>query len=123
MGDAQRGIDAQAFYAAALGRTRKLLCSSVAAQFSDNDGALPPMRYLLHVADISPTNRTIWIATGKFIKSVALSVADDVPYFPMGLSGVVAIEINVLKGHNDQIAAIMTGGNGILYVTEVSRPG
>ncbi len=123
MGDAQRGIDAQAFYAAALGRTRKLACSSIAAQLSDIDGALPPMRYLLHVADISPTNRTIWVATGEFIKGKALPIADDVPYFPMSLSGVVAIEINVLKGSNDQIAAIMTGGNGILYITEISRDG
>jgi len=121
MGDAQRGDDALAFYAANLGRTRAIACSTVAAQLLDDDGALLPVRHILHLGYLSPRTSTIWIATGKFERGKALSVSAAPPYFPMTPGRIVALELNVRKGDNDQIAAIMASGSGILYITEISR--
>ncbi len=121
MGDAQRGDDALAFYAANLGPTRALFASIAPVQLSDNDGALPPRRYLLHIADIDPPNLKIWIKTGPFQKGVLLGVTASIPNFPMSLIGVQALEINVRKGDNDQIAVVMSSGTGTLYITEISR--
>lgn len=121
MGDAQRGDDSLAFYAATLGRTRALNVTIAPSQLLDVDGPLLPVRHLLHIADISPTNRVIWVRTGKFEKGTTLSITPGLPWFPMSFGGLTAIEINVRKEHADQIAAVMSGGNGILYITEISR--
>ena len=124
MGDAQRGVDALAFYAADLGRTRAISCSIAPAQLSDPDGPLVPGRYLLHISDVDPANKKIWVRTGKFEKGVTLPIIAGVPWFPMQLGGIVAFEFNALKGYSDQVAAIMPGpGNpsAILYITRISR--
>lgn len=122
MGDAQRGDDSLAYFAATLGRTRALDVTAAASQLLDKDGALLAVRHLLHIADVSPTNRVIWVRTGKFEKGVILSITPGLPWFPMSLGGCSAIEINVRKEYDDQIAAVLSGaGSGILYITEISR--
>jgi hypothetical protein len=124
MGEAQRGVDALAFYAADLGLTRAISCSIASAQLPDKDGALVPGRYVLHISDVVPTSKKIWVRTGKFEKGSALSITAGIPWFPMQLGGIVAFEFNVLKDYSDQVAAIMAGpGNpsAILYVTRISR--
>jgi hypothetical protein len=124
MGDAQRGDDALAFYAADLGRTREIPCSIVAAQLLDKDGPLKPGRYLLHISDVNPTSKKVWVRTGKFEKGTALPISASTPWFPMQLGGIMAIEFNVRKGHSDQVAAIMAGPGAptaVLYITAISR--
>ena len=66
----------------------------------------------------------VWVASGPFVKGVSVAVAPSAPYFPMSPARVVAVELNVRKGHNDQIAALVAGvgaPSGALYVTMVSR--
>lgn len=123
MGDAQRGDDAIYFYAANLGRTRSLAATAAPTQLSDVDGALTPGRYLLHLGIVS-NSAVLWVATGKFKKGGVLVVAAAPPHFPMSSNRVVAIEINVRKGANDQIAAVAAGPgspSGTLYITQISR--
>ena len=121
MGDPQRGDDALYFFAANLGRTERLACSGVAIQRPDNLLALEPGRYLLHIADLQTPNTRVWVTTGKFEKGSTVSVVADVPHFPMHAEGIVAIEINVRKGDNDQIAAITGGATATLFITQISR--
>ncbi len=123
MGDAQRGDDAIAFYAASIGKTRKLVAAPGPTQMLDADGPLAPGRYLLHIAAMSNLG-VLWVAIGAFEKGSPLSVAADVPFFPMQASGIVAIETNVLKGDSDRIAVIAAGPNsptGTLFITPISR--
>lgn len=118
--DAHRGDDDIAFFAATLGRTIGIACSAVAAQIPDEEGALPAGRYLLHIADVTPKVAKLWVATGKFEEAVAIAVAAAPPHFPMHLAGIVALELNVRRGFNDRIAAIMSVGTGTLYITKIS---
>ena len=123
MGNAQQGEDAQHYFAANLGRTRRLVAGAVAVQIEDVDGKLVAGRYLLHIAGLS-SNATLWVATGPFKKGVSLPVVADVPFFPMSPSGILAIEINVRPGYNDQVSVIAAGGGspaGNLYITQISR--
>ena len=91
------------------------------AQRPDNALALPPGRYVLHIADVSSDGAKVWVAMGKFAKSVTLVVVASVPHFPMSATGIIAIEVNIRKGDNDQIAAITSAGTANLYITQVSR--
>lgn len=123
MGDAQRGDDAIYFFAADLGRSRELIASASAVQLLDKDGPLVPGRYLLHLGDTSNSAK-VWVATGPFKKSTVLAVAPGVPYFPMAENRIIAVELNVRKGVNDQVAAIAAGPgtpSGTLYITMISR--
>lgn len=135
MGDAHAGDDDIAFYAAALGRTRKIAVSTTAAQLPDTEAPLEPGRYLLHVRFDSGCDQ-IWVAMGEHKKGVPLPVAADVPYFPFLVGTVVALEVNVrpkpqspkvapsaksVDKPNTQIAAITNAGTGTLYITQISR--
>ena len=122
MGDAQRGDDAIYFFAASLGLTRRLVVTDIPAQLPDEDGALVPGRYLLHIAELSANAKQItWVRTGKF--GTTVPVAADVPAFPMSLASIMAVELNVRKGANDQIAAVndLLGTTTNLYITQISR--
>lgn len=122
MGDAQRGDDSIAFFAATLGRTSALSVTDAGEQISDADGPLAPGRYLLHVANVSAPTVVIWVATGAFESGGSIAVTTTVPFFPMSPATILAIELNIVKGHNDRIAAIATaGGTGTLYITQISR--
>jgi hypothetical protein len=122
VGDAQRGDDALYYFAANLGRTRKLVVSIAAIQLPDADGPLTPGRYLIHVDDFSPPGKQkIWVRMGKFEKGKTLAVAADVPHFPMSLTGIMGIEVHVRKGDNDRLAAISSEGSAAVYITQVSR--
>lgn len=125
MGDAQRGDDALAYFGATLGATRALGVSVAPAQTSDPDGPLPPGRYLLHISDLDPVAAKVWVRMGKYVRGEVLGVAASPPAFPMQLGGIVAIEVNVRRGDNDRIAAVMAGilDTAVLYITEISRPG
>lgn len=115
-----RSDDDVYFYAANLGRTERLACSAVSATRAAGDGALPPGRYLLHLGEQSAQTVRVWVKTGKASDGVLVATA-DVPCFPMVLSGVAAIEINVRKDDNDQVAAITDGGTASLFITQISR--
>jgi len=121
VGSAQRGDDALYFYAADLGITHALEVTATASQLPDVVGALRPGRYLIHAVERVPAKTVVWIRTGKFVLGAALDIAAAPPWFPLRVDGIVAIEINVRKGHNDRIAAITDGGSATLYVTRVSR--
>ncbi len=122
MGDAHRGDDDIAFYAATIGATRLLAVADVASQTTDDDGAFPPGRYLLHIGNVG-VGSTIWVAMGEFVKGGGLiSIAASVPHFPMTQTGVAGIEVNILKGDNDRIAAVASpAGSANLFITLISR--
>lgn len=109
-----------AFYAAALGLTRALSLTPVAAQIADADGALPAGRYMLHLGDVSDDSAVVWVRTVKWNKDVDYAVPTAPPAFPMRPSRIMAIEFNVREGVNDQVAAIVTAGTATLYVTKLS---
>lgn len=123
MGDAQRGDDAIAYYAATLGLTRRLSVTELGgvAQLVSTDGRLEPGRWLLHLGAMS-NGATMWIRMGKFNEPIDVSA--DVPAFPMSTTRIAAIEVNVRKGDNDTVAAVITGpgeATGELYLTQISR--
>lgn len=126
-GSAHNAEDDIAFYAASLGITHKIVVGAAPSQLPDAGGPLVPGRWLLHLADVSK-NTKVWIRMGKFEKGATpLVVAADVPHFPMHVAGLVAIEVNVRQGVNDQVAAIIDGPANPpnpaanLYITLVSR--
>jgi hypothetical protein len=121
MGDAQRGDDALYFFAANLGDTRKLeVISANPVQLPDNGGRLTAGRYLLHISDLSGAGRQkVWVRLGKW--GTTIPIEADVPAMPLQLGVIAAIEINVRKNDNDQIAAITSEGDATLYVTQISR--
>ena len=124
MGAAQQGTDAQDYFAAVLGKTRYLAVTSAPVQFSDADGPLVPGRYLLHIADTLPLNAPpmVWVNMGPFVKGETLAVAAETPYGPPFQDGrVLALEVNVRPGLNDQVSAITASGSAILYLTRISR--
>jgi hypothetical protein len=116
-----RGEDLAAFFAAELGRTRKLALTVASAQTPDTEGALPPGRYLLQIADLSSASAKVFIRARPFVAGDTVTAVADAPDFPLHLAGLVAIEFHVRKGYNDRIAAILTAGTGNLFITEVSR--
>ena len=117
-----RGDDVIAYYAADLGKTRELALTNVSAQLPDAGGPLPPGRYLIHLGVLSALAAVAWVKTGPFDIAVPLVATAAVPCFPMTVARVMAIEINVRKGHNDRVAAIMDAAfTGTLYVTAISR--
>lgn len=121
MGDAQRGDEAHAYFAAELGPTRKIDVTDVAAQLPSVEGALPEGRYLIFVDELSaPGKHTVWVRVGKFGDTIPVTVG--VPNFPLSRSGMMGIEFNARKNHSDQIAAITESGKtATLYITKVSR--
>ena len=124
MGDAQRGDDAIAFFAAHLGSTRRLQASSTTpVQLLDDDGPLRPVRHLIHIANLNKPGESVWIKMGKFEKGATLGVTTAPPDFPMNPATIFAIEVNVRKGENDQIAVIISGNGASanVYITEISR--
>ena len=110
--------DDVAFYAATLGRTRKIELSTTGAQLSDDEGPLPVGRHLVHV-DISG-NAIAWVSVGKYKKGVVISLPDDVPALPMQHKTFVLFEYNVRNGVNDRIGGVMSNGEATLYITEIS---
>ena len=123
MVDAHRADDDIAFYAADLGFTHGIALTTSPGQIPDVDGALVPGRWLLHVANV-PSKATVWIKMGKFEKGSVLDVVAAVPNFPMSPAGIMALEVNVREGVNDQVVALVAGtGNPTanLYITLISR--
>lgn len=124
MGNAQQGTDAQDYYAATLAETRYLAVTSSQSQLSDSDGPLIPGRYLMHISDSAPAGSPpkVWVAMGPFAKGVTLAVSAATPHGPPFQDGrVLALEVNVRKGYNDQVAAITSSGSAVLYMTRISR--
>lgn len=118
MADDHDPKDDVAFYAATLGRTRKVVITAAGEQLSDDEGALPAVRHLIHL-DISGNN-VAWISVGPFKKGVQISRPADIPALPMQATTLLMFEYNVRKGVNDRIAGRMANGTATLYITEVS---
>lgn len=123
MAGQHREDDDVAYFAAKLGLTYRLAMSGVAAQTSDDDGALPPGRYLIHLGNLTNGAR-VWVQMGVFAKGGTITPVIGPPSFPMSTTRIQAIEVNVRKGANDRVAAILesTSQNpsGELFITNIS---
>ena len=118
--DSHRGDDSIYFFAANLGRTEKISVVDSASTPRDADaGPMSPGRWLLHISDISDDGEKVWVRMSPHANPAA--AVKDVPSFPMQTAGVVAIEVNVRKGYNDQVAAIVGTGTATLFMTQISR--
>lgn len=122
-GSAHRGDDDIAFFAAAIEETRLIAASPASASFPDADGALVPGRYLIQILGASASSVVVWIQMGKFEKGVPLtaSVGPGLKRVPLSPSGIIAIEVNVVKEDNDRIAVVTAGGTASVYITRISR--
>ena len=120
MGGVAQGQDDIAFFAAYIEETRELSISTGSTQTSDDDGPLTPGRWLIQVRD---TTNYVWIKVGKYEKGIPLVATAGAAQkqFPLSLSGLIAIELNVREGDGDRIAAITEAGGGTLYLSRVSR--
>jgi len=119
---AEQGQDAIAFFAASVEETRALTLSASSAQIPDNDGALPPGRYLLLLRDTEVSSWT-WIQFGPFVKggTVTATVGAGVDKLPLSRQAIIGFEVNINAGENDRIAAINESGGGTLYMIRISR--
>jgi len=123
MGAAHRGVDDIYFFAAAVEQTRLLAASVVSAQIPDAGGPLTPGRYLIQVLNQTDASALVWIKFGAFATGVVLTATTrpGEKKMPLTASGIFAIELHVLKGDSDRIAAITTAGTADVYITRVSR--
>lgn len=122
MGAAHNGEDDIAFFAADIGYTRLLDLTTTIAFPPDAEGPLPPFRYLVQVLDMS-AGATCWVHFTKFEKTdqpvVATPGAAGDQRIP--LKALAAFEVNVRKGYNDRIGALVSTGTGKIAITAVSR--
>jgi hypothetical protein len=110
-----RPDDSLDFFGGDLGLSRKVTLTPVTAS-SDK---LPPGRWLAQlVGDL--TNR-VWVRTAPFSQAAPVAAVADVPCTPMGAGGVVALELNVRPGFNDQISGISEAATVRLILTPLSR--
>jgi hypothetical protein len=116
--DAHNSKDDIAFFARDLGFTQVIAAGVAASQRADAEGPLEPGAYLVHIANLVGAT-TVWIKTGKF--GTVIPVTAAVPSFPMSPSTVSQREFVVVKGYNDQVAAITDAGTANVYLTKVSR--
>jgi hypothetical protein len=114
-----REDDDVAFYAAALKRTYELIAGTGGDALAEEEGALPPGRYLLQLR--TGGRQYVWITVGKFEKGKPLTPSLGTPAFPMSNQGIVAVEYHIRKGYNDSLAAITEDSNATLYLTLVSH--
>jgi len=110
------GDDRLDFYGADLGPSASVALTVAVARTVQ----LRPGRYLVQFLDTG-ANRA-WVRVGPYSATVPPTATTAVPSTPFGgTGGITAFEINVRKGHNDQIAAIMAAGTGTMIVTPISR--
>jgi hypothetical protein len=127
MGGAHDGNDDIQFYHAAIEHTFEAAIGAggLTQVPTDLEGALPPGRYLAQA--LITGAGVMWLHVGKFDTAVPLApsapTGAGVRRIPLSSKCACAIEFNVVKGHNDRIAAQMSTGAGTLFVTRVSRTG
>lgn len=103
------------YYACDLGPAQKVALTVA----SDHTARLAPGRYLVQFTGLGAN--VAWLRAGPYSASSPVVATADVPSTPF-LSGVrLWFEINVRKGHNDQLAAIMNAATGTMIVTPLSR--
>lgn len=113
--------DQNAFFAASIGLTRSFAASAVVAQTPDDEGPLPPGRYLLQVTGFTDSTAICWVGVSPFEKGAAATLAatpgpDRIPLS----SGAFAVEFNVRRGVSDRVQAILSAGTATIYITRVS---
>ena len=122
-GSAHRGDHDIAFYEATLGHTYAG-SGGVAPSFvnSDDDGALPPARYLIQLVSSSSPTATCWVSQEPFEKGVApSSIAGAGPRrFPLRRDTLLAIETHVVGNDDDRITLQTDAGTCVVWVSRVS---
>jgi len=124
MSQAHHGDDDLAFYHADIGETRGPLQANAVApvQFADVLGPLSPGRYLIQVTDLGGSGRQfVWVGMGAYGSTIPLTASAGLQRFPFSSGGLIALEVNVRRGYNDQVAAITTSSTADVYVSKVSR--
>lgn len=121
---AHRGDHDIAFYEAAIENTAALTAvAGSLAETSDDNGPLPPGRYLIQAPDIG-LGQVVWVHVGKFTKGAPLTpsspIAAGEKRFPL-TTAIVAVETHVLGGYSDRIATQLNAGPDVtLYISRVS---
>lgn len=114
-----RGDDLLDFYRSDLGNARILALTNVSAQTPDAAGPLPPGRYILLIRAVA--GQWAWVRTEPFVKTATVTAAVNTG-FPLSPDGLLAVEFNVRKGHNDRIAGILeAAGSATLYILPLAK--
>lgn len=123
-GSAHRGDHDVAFYEATIGYTFGGGTGTTAPSYlnSDDDGPLPPARYLIQVIEVGNSDTVCWIGTEPFEKGSTPSAIDGPgpDRIPLKRTTLLAIEMHVLAGENDRIVIQTSVSTAIVYVTQVS---
>jgi hypothetical protein len=70
---------------------------------------------------LASASAKVFVRLRPWVAATTVTAVADAPDFPLHLAGLVAVEVNVRKGHNDRLAAITTTGAATLYATRISR--
>lgn len=97
---------------------------SVTQLNSDAQGPLPPGRYLIQVANLSTTGIVLWLHFGRFEKSAPLAPSSPTSSgrnrIALSLDDRLGIELHLLGGEHDRVAAQAVGGTCDVILSRIS---
>jgi len=118
---AHNGHDDIGFYEADIGYTWELSVTDGGVSLDDDQGPLPPGRYLIHAFNLSPDTGVCWVHAGAAKTVLSLAASAGRKRFPLNTKAIIALETHVRAGDSDKIGAITTSGaTCTLFISLVS---
>lgn len=119
---AHRGDHDKAHYEADIGETRAITVTIAGEELVEEEGPLIPGRYLLQFFQTSGAPSAIcWVHVAPWEEgAIGPTTGPGLQRVPLSGQAILGIEYHALTDHNDRVAAILTAGTGVLYMTRIS---